>query len=143
MLASGQVTKNMAMEFKNGLMVLSTKECGKTIRLVVKESFGMQMAIFTKVNGLKIKQTELEFTTTLTALHTLANGKTIISTVKVRKAGLTAVATTAFIAMVKSMDEAFTGGQMDQSMKESGLTTGLKAKALTTGQMEESSQVIG
>ena len=44
-----------------------------------------------------------------------------------------------FIAMVKSMDEAFTGGQMDQSMKESGLTTGLKAKALTTGQMEESS----
>jgi len=41
----------MAMEYKLGLMVLDMKENGKIIKLVVKESFGMLMEIFLKVNG--------------------------------------------------------------------------------------------
>jgi hypothetical protein len=38
---SGEVTKNMVMEYKNGQMEHVTKECGKTAKRVAKGNFGM------------------------------------------------------------------------------------------------------
>jgi len=38
---SGEVTKNMGMEYKNGQMEHVTRECGKTVKRVAKGNFGM------------------------------------------------------------------------------------------------------
>ena len=46
----------MDMDPSNGKMVPITKECGKTIELMAKESYSMLMEISTKANGLTTKQ---------------------------------------------------------------------------------------
>jgi hypothetical protein len=60
-MASGLELINMAMVFKDGLTGHAMKVCGKILRLVAKENFGTLMVIFSKENGLMIKQMALEF----------------------------------------------------------------------------------
>ena len=62
------------MESKFGQMVQNMKESGRTIKLMEKEHFGMQMVIFMKVNGLTIKHKEKACTHILTELNIRDNG---------------------------------------------------------------------
>ena len=77
----------MDMEYKFGKMELNTKETGDSIKHVVKESFGMLMETFLKVNGLMTKLMDMEFTSIKMELDTKENGKMIFNTVKVKKYG--------------------------------------------------------
>mgnify|MGYP000848092624 CR=1 FL=1 len=57
-----KIMRDMVLESKFGRMVRSIKGNGNTIKLMEKESFGMQMAIFMKACGKMIKLTGMEFT---------------------------------------------------------------------------------
>ena len=50
-LVSGLMVFVMDMEANFGLMALNTRGCGKTIKLMVKESFFIMMETSTKVSG--------------------------------------------------------------------------------------------
>ena len=63
----------MAMAFKFGKMVLSTKETGCSIKLVVRENSGMLMEIFSKDNGKMTKPTAMEFIYIRTVLDMKVN----------------------------------------------------------------------
>ena len=51
----------MDQEYKCGLMVLNTKENGALIKLMAKESSGMQMVMFMKDSGLMTRLMVMEF----------------------------------------------------------------------------------
>jgi len=55
-----------------------------------RESFGMQMAMYTKASGRKIKRMGTVFTSTSMGLNTRATGKTICKMVKASSPGVMA-----------------------------------------------------
>jgi hypothetical protein len=64
-----------------------------------KESFGMQMEIFTKASGKKIRQTVMAFTFMLMEPNMKASGKTTFKMAMVLSPGLMEVVTKATIEM--------------------------------------------
>ncbi len=86
-MASGLATKSMAMGFKNGLMGPGMKACGGFQRLAAKANFGTSMVIFLKASGLTTKRMATEFIRIRMVLVTLATGKTICSTARVKSTG--------------------------------------------------------
>lgn len=72
----------MAQAFRYGLMELSTKENGNSIKLTVKGNSGMQMVMFMKVTGKMIRPMDTECTFTLTEPDMKDNGKMISKTDK-------------------------------------------------------------
>jgi len=126
----------MDMEYKFGKMELNTKETGDSIKHVVKESFGMLMETFLKVNGLMTKLMDMEFTSIKMELDTKENGKMIFNTVKVKKYGQIIQCMKATITKVKNTEKDFIFGKMDPVMMEIGLKTELKAKVFTNGKMD-------
>ena len=58
---SGSEGFEMALEHKNGPMVLSMRVIGRWGMLMGKESLFMQQEMFTKVIGVTTKHTDLEY----------------------------------------------------------------------------------
>ena len=77
----------MAQESKYGLIMLSMRENGERTKLMVEVSSGMPMATFTRVNGKKTRQTDMECTSMSMALNTRDTGRTIFKMAKVWRAG--------------------------------------------------------
>ena len=70
-----------------GLMAENMRVNGLKIKLVVRESFGMQMEIDTKVSGKETKQMDMAYTYTMMEQDTLVIGKMIFSMVTEKKHG--------------------------------------------------------
>ena len=119
-MASGLATKSTAMEFKNGLMGPGMKACGGFLRLAAKANFGTSTAIFLKASGLTTKRMATEFIRIQMELVTLATGKTICSTARVKSTGWTEASILETTARARSMAMGSIGGLMAALIKGTG-----------------------
>lgn len=94
-MANGLEIIKTAMVSRNGLMEHATKECGKTVKPVEKESFGTSMEISSKASGRTIRPMDLEYTRILTVPITLGFGRTTCSMAKEKSFGLMEASTLA------------------------------------------------
>ena len=161
---SGKGIKDTDMEFRYGLMVLSMKDSGKIIKLMVKVRFIMLMEIFLKGNGKMIKLMEEECINMLMVQNMKEIGKMIYKKDQAQRFGLMDHNTKGNTVKDKSMGTESMSGMMDQLMKDNGLTIKLMEQYLffitlntlifetyqltyyrdfTNGQMEESIMVSG
>jgi hypothetical protein len=70
-------TKDTAQEHKFGLMVLSMKENGASIKQMVVVNFGMLMEMSMKANGKMIRLMDMEFTCMSMEQNMKATGRMI------------------------------------------------------------------
>ena len=72
--ASGRKIRGMAMVFRYGLMVRSTKVDGETTRLMGRENSGTLMVMCLTAAGKKTRRTEREYTFTLMEPNMMESG---------------------------------------------------------------------
>ena len=82
-----QLTSDMDVAIKFGLMGPSMKDTGKTIKLMVEVDLFMPMAISMMATGRTIRLTDLDNTLTLMELNTKVTGWTISNTAKAKNTG--------------------------------------------------------
>ena len=102
-LENGLAKIEMALGFKFGLMELSTKVNGKTIKLAVGANSSILMEMNLKENGWKIRQMAMASTSMLMVLNMKVHGKTICKTDSEWKHGRTVVNTKVTIKKEKKM----------------------------------------
>ena len=79
---NGKEMSDMAMVFRNGRMVQSTKVTGKIIKLTDKECFGMSTVINMKVGGSETRPMDMVNTPIATELLMRVTGKMIFNMAK-------------------------------------------------------------
>lgn len=121
MKASGVEASETEWESKLGLMVLSTREIGKTIELTVMENLLTSMVMFMKATGSMTRPTGTASTHMSTARATKVIGSMIYSMVRAKKAGLTVPFTKVNTLLERNMAGECTDGMMEASTKENGL----------------------
>ena len=112
--ANGKTEKLMGMESSFMFLVISTKEIGNVIKLMVEESSPMSMD-----------------------RRTMEPGRMTFNTAKVSNTGMITPNTTEHITKVTSTDMEATHGQMALITQVNGFKTESKAEALTLGKTEE------
>ena len=123
--------------------MLNMKEIGDLTKLVDKVNFGMSMEMFLRASGSTTRLTDMESMFTKTVPDMKENGKTISSTVKEKRSGLTTPCTKVITTRERSMEKAFTFGRMDQAMKATGLKIELKVQEFINGRMAGRTLVNG
>ena len=118
-------------------MVPNTKETGCSIKHVAKESSGMLMETFSRVNGMTTRQMGMVSTSIRTELDMRVRGRMISNTDTVRKYGPITHNMRAFTMRVKSMDVDFTSGRMAQDTTENGSRIELRAMENISGKTVE------
>lgn len=94
----------MATEYKNGLMVLNTKDNGKIIEPMEKVNLSISMATFTTENGLTIRPTAMECTIILMVPCTKATGETTSNMARAKNPGPMAQFMPGFIWQERNME---------------------------------------
>lgn len=117
---NGEVTVEKEQGHKFGLMVQSMLENGKIIGPVEKEYFIMQMEMYLKVSGIRIKQMGKEFISILMDQDMKENGKMIISMDMVRKFGMMDLSIQGNIFKGINRELADMNGQMVLALMENG-----------------------
>ncbi len=103
------------------MMVPNILENGEKGKLMAKESSFIQMETTTKVIGAIIKLVVMAFTFMKTGISMRESGRTMFSTVMVRKGGQTAQAIKGPIIREQNMELAFISGQTDRSTTGTGI----------------------
>ena len=119
-MVNGSEASEMATVNRNGLMVHSTMDTGRTTELMVKESSSILMETFTMVTGSTIKLMAMVYTTISMVPCTKATGETIFNTVKAKRAGLMDLFTKDFIWPVRNTEWDCIAGTMEASIMENG-----------------------
>lgn len=120
---SGKEIINTATVFKSGQMVPDMRACGKTVKLVVKASFGMLMATYLKESGRMIKQMAMEYISIQMEQVIRATGKMIYNMAKAKNFGLMEVNTSETIIWVRRMAKENIGGLTAVIIMDNGLKT--------------------
>lgn len=128
---------------KSGQMAVNMKGSGKTDKHVVKVDFGMPTVTPMKVNGCKIKQTDMVCTYTQTEPNIWVIGKMMFNMVEDRKLGQMVQGLKAITRRERNTVKELTTGQMDLRLPGAGPTTKLMGMESTCGQMVESSKATG
>jgi len=136
-------TSSKFMGRKFGPTAGVTKASGSMAWLAAKASSGMQMATSTKDSGKTTKLMATEFISTQTGPSTLATGKTICSTATAKKHGLTAHLSKVFTLKDRNMATVRTCGLITHNFLEGGRTTKYVGMAFISGQMDASTKAHG
>ena len=121
MKVSGSARPGTAKAGRYGQMEPYTKETGKIIKLSVKESSRMLMAMSTMVSGSTIRQTDSEYTVTPMEESTSECGRMIYHMDSVWSLGQIIRIIKVITALVKSMASVFTRGKMGQNIQVNGM----------------------
>ena len=138
MKATGEKTKPMEGGDSFMQMEMYTKENGKTIKLMVKDSTLTLMALGMRESGEKINNTGMVLKD---GQMELAIRDTMLMEKSMEKAssfGLTKALILVISLITTLKDKVFTSGQMEESTMETGKITKCKAMGLSHGLMEGS-----
>ena len=117
---NGSVASETAMVSRNGRMVHSTMDIGRTTEPMAKESSFTSMETFTMVTGSTIKLMGMVSIITSTVLCTKETGEMIFNTEKEKKAGLMDQFMKVSTWPVRNTEWDYIAGMMEASIMENG-----------------------